>query len=133
LLPPSLEPVWLVPLIPELAEEVELDADELDADELGVDELGVAAAVAVLPDGVVVVDVVVELVPVDASAVPATPEMRPTVIAAAETAAPAAASRPRSRRRFGVSLGFMPLTMLRRGSGPRHHRVKTASSLAGTP
>jgi hypothetical protein len=95
-------------------------------------ELGVAVAVAVPADGVVVVDVVVGLVPVDASAVPATPEMRPTVIAAAETVAPAAASRPRSRRRFGVSLGFIPTTMLRRGSGPRHHRVKTASSLAGT-
>jgi hypothetical protein len=129
LLPPSLEPVWAVPLIPESVEELELDADEL-----GVDELGVAAAVEVLSEGVdVAVDVVVELVPVDASAVPATPEMRPTVSAAAETVAPAAASRPRSRRRFGVSLGFIPTTMLRRGSGPRHHRVKTASSPAGTP
>ncbi len=68
----------------------------------------------------------------EASAEFSTAETRPKVMAAAETVATAAATRPRSCRRFGVSFGFIPVTMPPGSSAPRHHSVKCPLSLAGT-
>ncbi len=118
-----------------------LTPESLDVDELA-DELGVVV-VGVVVVGVVVVGVVVDadvLDPVlgvvavspEASAVLATPDTRPSVIAVADRAAAPAAIRPRMRRRFGESIGFIPATMLSGGSGPRHHNVKCLLSLAET-
>jgi hypothetical protein len=111
-------------------------------EELGVDDVGVVTVApedAVAPVSLVPLVVVVEpagvvlLVDVPlASAVCATPATRPNVTAAADTAAAAAAMRPRTCSRLGVCVGFIPMTMRRRGSGGPHHNVKNCSSLAGT-
>lgn len=145
MLPPLLDPFWSVLLTPE-SFEVELLLDELELAE----ELDVAVGVVLVPALVepvigelvaelepvvaLVLGVVVLLVPSDdpeASAVFATPEMRPNVTAAAETVATPAAIRPRSRRRLGVSLGFIPMTMLRTGSAARQDNVKSVLRVAG--